>query len=184
MRYPTVWYVRPAKPQISLRIRTVWSEPLLVIWVFYDCKATDWTPFWVSKLNTRLQRPVRVNTCQNVKLLEISCRGSYIVDRSQYWTHNMVERNSNNIGDFHLRNLIKRETDKYYAVISFLHALIFFHDFVVVCWLFFKINHLKIFQEHYQNVKWFGRSIGPDVVLNCSQRLSADVKIRHLQGKS
>ena len=37
MRFPTMWYVRPAKPQISLRIRPVWSEPLLVAWVFYDC---------------------------------------------------------------------------------------------------------------------------------------------------
>ena len=37
MRFPTMWYVRPAKPQISLRIRAVWSEPLLVAWVFYDC---------------------------------------------------------------------------------------------------------------------------------------------------
>ena len=37
MRFPTMWYVRPAKDQISLRIRIVWSEPLLVAWVFYDC---------------------------------------------------------------------------------------------------------------------------------------------------
>ena len=37
MRYLTMWYVRPAKPQISLRICAVWSEPLLVAWVFYDC---------------------------------------------------------------------------------------------------------------------------------------------------
>ena len=37
MRYPTMWYVRPAKPQISLCIRPVWSEPLLVAWIFYDC---------------------------------------------------------------------------------------------------------------------------------------------------
>ena len=37
MRFPTMWNVRPAKPQISLRIRAVWSEPLLVTWVFYDC---------------------------------------------------------------------------------------------------------------------------------------------------
>ena len=29
MRFPTMWYMRPAKTQISLRIRTVWSEPLL-----------------------------------------------------------------------------------------------------------------------------------------------------------
>ena len=26
-----------AKPQISLRICTVWSEPLLVAWIFYEC---------------------------------------------------------------------------------------------------------------------------------------------------
>ena len=74
MKFPTMWYVRPAKHQISLRIRAVWSEPLLVSWV-----ATDWTPFGVSKLKWRLQRLVRVYTCQNNKLLEISCRGSIIV---------------------------------------------------------------------------------------------------------
>ena len=27
MRFPTMWYVRPAKAQTSLRIRAVWSEP-------------------------------------------------------------------------------------------------------------------------------------------------------------
>ena len=30
MRFPTMWYVQPAKPQISLRIRAVWSEAWLV----------------------------------------------------------------------------------------------------------------------------------------------------------
>ena len=35
MRFPTMWYVRPAKAQTSLRIRTVWSEPLLVACIFY-----------------------------------------------------------------------------------------------------------------------------------------------------
>ena len=37
MRLPTMWYVRPAKAQTSLCIRTDWSEPLLVAWVFYEC---------------------------------------------------------------------------------------------------------------------------------------------------
>ena len=37
IRFSTIWYVRPTKPQISLRIRAVWSEPLLVAWIFYDC---------------------------------------------------------------------------------------------------------------------------------------------------
>ena len=66
MRFPTIWYVRPAKAQTSLRIRADWSEPLLVAWVFYDCWATDWTLFGVSKLNRRLHRLVWVYTCQNV----------------------------------------------------------------------------------------------------------------------
>ena len=74
-----MWYVRPAKPQISLCIRAVWSEPLLVAWIFYECWSTDWTWFGVSKSKRRLQRLVQVYTCQNVKLLEISCRGSIIL---------------------------------------------------------------------------------------------------------
>ena len=37
MRFPIMWYVRPARPQISLRIRAVWSEPLLVALIFHDC---------------------------------------------------------------------------------------------------------------------------------------------------
>ena len=46
----------PSKPQISLRIRAVWSEPLQVGWVFYECKATDRTSFGVSKLKRRLHK--------------------------------------------------------------------------------------------------------------------------------
>ena len=45
-----------SKAQISLRMRAVWSEPLLVALIFYDCLATDLTPFGVSKLKRRLQR--------------------------------------------------------------------------------------------------------------------------------
>ena len=28
MRFPSMWYVQPAKPQIRLRIRAVYSEPV------------------------------------------------------------------------------------------------------------------------------------------------------------
>ena len=35
LRFPTMWYVRPAKLQTSLRIRAAWSEPLLVTWMFW-----------------------------------------------------------------------------------------------------------------------------------------------------
>ena len=37
MRFLTMSYVRPAKAQTSLRICAVWSEPLLVVRIFYDC---------------------------------------------------------------------------------------------------------------------------------------------------
>ena len=63
MRFPMM-YVQPAKAQTSLRIRAVWSEPLLVAWIFYDCWATAWTSFGVWMLNRRLQRLVWVYTCQ------------------------------------------------------------------------------------------------------------------------
>ena len=60
MRFPTTCYVRPVKAQISLRIRAVWSEPLLVALIFHKCYATDWTWFGVSKLKRRLHRLVWV----------------------------------------------------------------------------------------------------------------------------
>ena len=62
---------------LSLGIRAVWSKPLLVTWILYDCYATDWTAFKASKLKRRLHRLVWVYTCQNATLLEITCHGSY-----------------------------------------------------------------------------------------------------------
>ena len=64
MRFPTMWYMRPAKPQIILRIRAVWSEPLLIVWIFYECEATDWTSFGVSTLKRRLHRLFWVYSCK------------------------------------------------------------------------------------------------------------------------
>ena len=78
MRFPTMWFVRPAKAQISLRIRAVWSEPLLVACIFYDCRTTDWTSIGASKPKGRLHRLAWVDTSQNATLLEISCRGSNV----------------------------------------------------------------------------------------------------------
>ena len=76
MRFPTMWYVQPAKAQTSLRICAVWSEPLLVSWIFYDCSATCWTAVGVSELNRRLCMLVWVCSCQIATLLEITCRSS------------------------------------------------------------------------------------------------------------
>ena len=79
MRFPTMSYVPPAKAQTSLRICAVWSEPLQVAWIFYDCWATEWTTFWISKLKKRLHRLVWVYTCQKATLLEITCQGSILI---------------------------------------------------------------------------------------------------------
>ena len=38
MRFPTMWYVRPAKAQTSLRICAVWSEHLQVAKYFMSVK--------------------------------------------------------------------------------------------------------------------------------------------------
>ena len=52
MTKPAKWYVRPAKSQISLGIRPVWSESSLSAWVFsYPLNAqrrlrSDWTDRW------------------------------------------------------------------------------------------------------------------------------------------
>ena len=48
MRFPTMWYVRPAKPRISLRTSAVCSEPLLVALIYFECYATDRTAFGVG----------------------------------------------------------------------------------------------------------------------------------------
>ena len=50
---------------------------------------------------------------------------------------------------------------------------------------FFKIILFeKFFQEHYQSDERFGSRSGPDLGPNCFQRLSADDKCSHWQGKS
>ena len=77
-----MWYVRPVKAQISLRISAVWPEPLLVAWISYDCSATDGTAFGISKLKRWLHRLVWVYTCQHATLLEITCHASWHVDRN------------------------------------------------------------------------------------------------------
>ena len=76
MRIPTMWFVRPANPRISLRICAAWTEPVQVVWVLYECSATGWTAFRDSKLKRRLHRMVWIYTCQNATLLEITCHGS------------------------------------------------------------------------------------------------------------
>ena len=63
----------------------------------------------VSKLNRKLQRLVRVYTCQNVKLLEISCCGSYIIIEPMHEISNDVVCATSKGSDqpVHTRSLIR-----------------------------------------------------------------------------
>ena len=46
MRCPTMWYVRPAKPQISTHIQAVWSEPLLASLIRAFASQSDQSLCW------------------------------------------------------------------------------------------------------------------------------------------
>ena len=83
MRPPSMWYVRPAKSQISLRICAVWSEPFLVARIFNECQATGRTPPGASNLKGRPHRLAQVYTCQNATWLEITCRGQFMPRREK-----------------------------------------------------------------------------------------------------
>ena len=68
-RFLSMWYVRQAKAQISLHISTVWSELLLVAWIFYESKATDQTSnvsFWAWKEAAQAGLSLHLSKCHIV----------------------------------------------------------------------------------------------------------------------
>ena len=105
MRFPTMLYVRPAKAQTSLRRRAVWSEPLLVACIFYEYQATDWPSFGVSKLKRRLHMLVRVYTCQNTTLLEITSQLKWALSWENLSLRFVTWQDSNHLT--HLQRLAK-----------------------------------------------------------------------------
>ena len=78
MRFPTMWYVRPIKPQISLRIRAVWSEPLLVASIFYERWAIDWASFGDPKLKRMLHRLLSKCHIVGTNMLWLKCYFFYL----------------------------------------------------------------------------------------------------------
>ena len=100
IRFPTMWeYVRPAKPRVSLRIRSVWSEPLLVAWIYYENKATDWTPFGVSKLKAGCTGPcestlVKMPHCWKSHVTAQMIKHTYF-NPSKMWDELSIYKNLN-----------------------------------------------------------------------------------------
>ena len=69
--------VRPAKTQISLGIRPVWSESSLSAWRNLGPLATHWAQSEDSDRTGRMPRLLWVFAGRTVILLVLSCRGSF-----------------------------------------------------------------------------------------------------------
>ena len=82
MRYPTMWYVQPAKPQISACAYAQADQSLCkLLENSMTVKQADQTSFGISKLKRRLHR-----LAQDTTLLEIiTCHDSYMFrERPEY----------------------------------------------------------------------------------------------------
>ena len=73
---PTKWHVRPAKTQISLGIRPVWSEPSQSAWRKLGSSAIHWAQSEDSDQTGRMPRLVWVFAGRTVILLVLSRGGS------------------------------------------------------------------------------------------------------------
>ena len=71
--------VRPAKTQISLDIRPVWSVSSLSTWRNLGSLATHWAHSKDSDQTGRMPRMIWVFAGRTLSLLVLSCRGSYCV---------------------------------------------------------------------------------------------------------
>ena len=89
MRFPTMWYVRPAKPQISLSLIRAFASRLNILLLL-----GYWLNIlWSSMPIRRLHRLVRVYTCQNATLLEITCHGSFYFSTEKWQCFLLFIRN-------------------------------------------------------------------------------------------
>ena len=73
----TKWPVRPAKTQISLGIRPVWSEPSLSAWRKVGPLAPHWAHSEDSNQAGRMPRLIRVFAGRTVILLVLTWGGSF-----------------------------------------------------------------------------------------------------------
>ena len=79
MTKQTKWSVRPAKTQISLGIRPVWSESSPSAWRKLVSLATYWAHSEDSDQSRRLPRLIWVFAGRTLILLLLSFRGSYVL---------------------------------------------------------------------------------------------------------
>ena len=84
--------VRPAKTQISLGVRPVWSESWLSAWRNLGSLATHWAHSEDSDQTGRMPRLICVFAGRTLILLVLSCRGSHFIYRWSSVIHMPVRR--------------------------------------------------------------------------------------------
>ena len=93
MTKPAKWHVRPAKTQISLGIRPVWSESSLSAWRKLESLATHWAHSEDSDQTGRMPRLIGVFAGRTVILLVFSWGGSilsvYSIKLNDFWANLM-----------------------------------------------------------------------------------------------
>ena len=85
MTKPIKWHVRPAKTQISLGIRRVWSESSLSAWRKIRSLDTYWAHSEDSDLTGRMPRLIWVFNGAQIILLVLSRGSSYITHAKCLW---------------------------------------------------------------------------------------------------
>ena len=83
MTKPTKWHVRPAKTQISMGIRPVWSESSLSAWRTIGCSATHWEHSEDSDQTGKMPRLIWVFAGRTSRLLVLSRGSSLLMTVSQ-----------------------------------------------------------------------------------------------------
>ena len=94
--------VRPAKTQISLGIRPVWSESSLSAWRKLESLATHWAHSENCDQTGRMPRLIWVFAGRTAILLVLSCCGSYACET---WT--VYQRHAKRLNHFHIHYLRK-----------------------------------------------------------------------------
>ena len=102
MTKPLKWHVRPAKTQISLGIRPVWSESSLSAWRKLGSLAIHWAQSEDSDKTGRIRRLMWVFAGRTVILLALSWGSSYLGQQ----------------GEEHTVNILKIRTSETFAVIT------------------------------------------------------------------
>ena len=200
MRFPTMWYVRSAKPQISLRMRAVWSEPLLVAWVFYDFKLlTEHHLEFLSLIGGC--RGSSKSTHVNIPYCWKSQELAQIINKLHPWhqpTHChsatvlAVLLTTSDQNSKYIFSLSDEWVSQIYSVAKKKHLtlcmLAKFHAFlssVGFFMIFFKSTFKKktsrgtIRVSNSLDQDQDRHCVGPDLSRNCLQRLSGDFKSSH-----